>query len=108
MRYLASALLLLLLGGCITYDDCVIDKAGGWCIPKQFVKPTRTMHIQRVSPAKLAEICSISQSKVACSWVMDNDCMVYIRNDLNVSWTRGARFHERAHCNGWPGHHPIQ
>lgn len=42
----------------------------------------------------------------ACALIGPGRCMIVIWNDLPDATKQTLIRHERAHCNGWPAHHP--
>lgn len=66
--------------------------------PKIPVKIVRAEHIPK--------ICRNPAQKIGCSFAGGPRCVIYIARKLPKDWYSGVLRHEKAHCNGWPGHHP--
>ena len=63
----------------------------------------------RVPWREVVEACEGSGYKAifGCALVGKKSCDVLIADDLVGPGYEDVLKHERAHCHGWPGHHPI-
>ena len=71
--------------------------------PARFDYPNDTMTVLRRDTAEIIDICG--RTNVACAYFHDGRCFIVIPHKAPES---GMIYrHERAHCNGWPRHHPT-
>lgn len=79
--------------------------ASAWVMepPERYDRPAHGVTIQHVGPAQVRRFCGDPRA-LACAYRHARGCTIIAPHGT----TRGSRLyrHERAHCNGWPGHHP--
>jgi len=56
--------------------------------------------VQKICPSVTGRALSGPERFWGCAIKRDGKCYIYTVDDQFV------KRHERAHCNGWPGHHP--
>jgi hypothetical protein len=81
--------------------------------PKQFDRPTANVVVVHRAPDQIRAICTIREVSPwpgggvgACTLYRgaDRPCIILWPRSVpksGILWR-----HERAHCNGWPSHHP--
>lgn len=78
---------------------------------KWLTKPySGTIGVVQLEPAMLKDICTSRLGlfeDVACAVVIPDYCGIWIRNDLPPLEYDAVLRHEKAHCAGWPGDHPL-
>jgi hypothetical protein len=67
---------------------------------------TPRMPVKIVRVAHLGAACQDRLQRYGCSFVKGGVCWVLVAITLPPGWYSGVVRHEKAHCNGWPGHHP--
>lgn len=72
--------------------------------PARYDYPPNPPPIVRVVPTTKG-VCS--GNLYGCAFRIKRDCVLYVSATLSAPARAAVLRHERAHCNGWPAHHPL-